>query len=487
MSCPCVTATAQRMRGSLPYPVGQRRAGSVDEHCLFRREPLGSLHGEDLSSAGRQCSPLHQGNNLADIDSLDLSRLNTSELLFGTPGYTLGLNEIRSLPLYTVTGTTYSAVTAGVVLSSSDTNVAMIQAGNQVKAAGAGSATITAAYNGRTATVAVNVKADPRTVQSLALTGPEAVLNSGQTSSPLRATAHYNNYEVQDVTGSAQYTSSNPGVAAIDPATHTVSAVQPGTALITASYGGKQATYRVTVIAASDAVQVTTTLKTPSGVVPALPGVVNAVYHNQPVQAEVVGGELAGLDFSTIGTVQVPVTLKMGGQEFSSTISAEVVPGYGLDELVNQLRSKLDNFSYPLGSGAGNYSAAKYADFVAAVDHAEGLAGNAELTQAQFIAELNALAEAEAALLNSLNTTQNGITYKAYRDFSGDTAGKYPYGITTQDLTNGATAVVREEGGNKFLRLTTTAVAGKANLFLPYAGEVNAEGISALSSNTVSG
>ncbi|OMG00976.1 family 43 glycosylhydrolase [Paenibacillus sp. FSL R7-0337] len=417
-----------------------------------------------------------KGNNLADIDSLDLSRLNTSELLFGAPGYTLGLNETRSLPLYTVTGTTYSAVTAGVVLTSSDTNVAVIQAGNQVKAAGAGSATITASYNGKTATAAVNVKTDPKRVQSLVLTGPEPVLISGQTSSPLRVTAHYNNYEVQDVTGSAQYTSSNPGVAAIDPATHTVSAVQPGTALITASTGGKQATCRITVIAASDAVQVTTTLKTPSGVVPALPGVVNAVYHNQPVQAQVAGSELAGLDFSTIGTVQIPLTLKIGGQEFSSTISVEVVPGFGLDEIVNQLRSKLANNSYPLGNGAGNYSAAKYADFVAAVEHAEALAGNAGLTQAQFNAELNALADAEAALLNSLNTTQNGITYKAYRDFSGDTAGKYPYGITTQDLTNGAAAVVQEEAGNKFLRLTTTAVSGKANLFLPYLGEVSAEG-----------
>ncbi|MFD2878054.1 Ig-like domain-containing protein [Paenibacillus rhizoplanae] len=142
------------------------------------------------------------------------------------------------------------------------------------------------------------------------------MLISGQTPSPLRATAHYNNYEVQNVTASAQYTSSNPGVAAIDPATHTVNAVQPGIAQITAVSGGKQATFRITVIAASDAVQVTSTVKTPSGVVPVLPGVVNAVYHNQPVQPQVTGSELAGLDFSTIGTVQIPVTLKINNQEF---------------------------------------------------------------------------------------------------------------------------------------------------------------------------
>lgn len=407
---------------------------------------------------------------------MDVFRLNTSELLFEAPGFTLGLGETRSLPLYSVTGTTYSTVNTGAVFSSSDTKVAVIT-GNQIEALKAGSVTITAAYNGKTTTAAVTVTAEPKSVQSVVMKGLSPILTSGQTSSPLQLTAHYNNYEVRKVTGDAQYTSSDPEVARMESGSvsQSVYAVKPGTALITATYSGKQAEYNLTVIPASEVVQVVTAVRTPSGVSPKLPGIVDVVYNNKPKQAAVVSRELTGLDFSSIGTVQVPVTLKLAGREFFSTVSVEVVPGYGLDEIVNQLRGKLVNFSYPLGDGLGNYSQSKYNAFVAEVDHAEELAGNANLTKEQFDRELNKLAEAEAALLASLNTTQDGVFYNAYRDFSGDTEGKYPYGIVSEALTGGATATVQEEGGNKFLRLTTTATAGKANLFLPYTGEVKAE------------
>lgn len=426
---------------------------------------------------GSNTISFYKGKNVAEIDSMDVFRLNTSELLFEAPGFTLGLGETRSVPLYTVTSTTYSAVNTGVVLSSSDPKVAVIDGGNQIKAAGAGSAIITASYNGKIATTAVNVAAEPKSVQSVVFSGLKPILISGQTSLPLQLTAHYNNYEVQNVTQNAQYTSSDSGVARIDsdPVTRSVYAVKPGTAFITAAYSGKQVTFRLKVIAASDAIQVASVVRTPSGVSPKLPGIVDVVYNNKPKQAAVVSRELTGLDFSSIGTVQVPVTLKLAGREFFSTVSVEVVPGYGLDEIVNQLRSKLVNFSYPLGDGLGNYSQSKYNAFVAEVDHAEELAGNADLTKEQYDGELTKLAEAEAALLGSLNTTQGGVFYNAYRDFSGDTAGKYPYGIVSEALTGGATATVQEEGGNKFLRLTTAATAGKANLFLPYTGEVKAE------------
>lgn len=425
---------------------------------------------------GSNTISFYKGKNVAEIDSMDVFRLNTSELLFEAPGFTLGLGETRSLPLYSVTGTTYSTVNTGAVFSSSDTKVAVIT-GNQIEALKAGSATITAVYNGKTTTAAITVTAEPKSVQSAVMKGLSPILISGQTSLPLQLTAHYNNYEVQKVTGSAQYTSSDPEVARLESGSvgHSVYAVKPGTARITATYSGKQAEYNLTVIPASEVVQVVTAVRTPSGVSPKLPGIVDVVYNNKPKQAAVVSRELTGLDFSSIGTVQVPVTLKLAGREFFSTVSVEVVPGYGLDEIVNQLRGKLVNFSYPLGDGLGNYSQSKYNGFVAEVDHAEELAGNANLTKEQFDRELNKLAEAEAALLASLNTTQDGVFYNAYRDFSGDTEGKYPYGIVSEALTGGATATVQEEGGNKFLRLTTTATAGKANLFLPYTGEVKAE------------
>nr|WP_256711207.1 family 43 glycosylhydrolase [Paenibacillus sp. FSL H7-0331] len=418
-----------------------------------------------------------KGNNLAEIDSMDIFKLDASEMLFDAPGYTLGLGETRSLPLYTVTGTTYTAVDTGAIFSSSDTKVVVIDGGVRVKAVSTGSTTITATYNGKTATATVTVAAEPKAVQSVAIGGLDRILTSGQTSGPLQVTARYNNYEVQNVTAAAQYTSSDPGVARIDSdsVTQSVYAVKPGTALITAEYNGKKAALNLTVIAASDAVQVASVVKIPSGVAPKLPSVVDVVYNSQSKKAEVVSWEPEGLDFNSLGTVQVPVTLKLDVRDFLSTVAVNVIPGWGLDEIVNQLRNKLTNFSYPLGDGLGNYSQSKYDAFVAEVNKAQELAVNADLSKEQFDEELDKLAQTEAALLGSLNSIRDGVIYNAYRDFSGDTVGKYPYGITTEDLTNGATATVQEEAGNKFLRLTTTATSGKANLLLPYAGEVKAD------------
>lgn len=418
-----------------------------------------------------------KGNHFAEIDSLDLFKLDTAEVLFASPGFTLGMGETRSLPLYTVTGATYNPVDNGAVFSSSNTKVAVIDGGVQVKAVGAGSTTITAIYNGKTATANVTVAAEPKSVQSVSLGGVDNILASGQKSRPLQVTARYNNYEAQNVTADAQYSSSDPEVARIqsDTVTQTVYAVNPGTALITAEYNGKKAAFKVTVTAAADAVRVVSTVKTPSGVAPKPPRVVDVVYNSEPMQAEVVAWEPEEIDLSSLGTVQIPALLKAGDRVFPSTVPVEVVPGWGLDEIVNQFRNKLANFSYPLGDGLGNYNPAQYDAFVAAVDKAEEMAGDPELSKTQFEKELNNLAEAEAALLGSLHNIQDGIVYNAYRDFSGDTVGKYPYGFTAEGLTNGATATIQEENGNKFLRLTTTAASGKANLFLPYVGEVKAE------------
>lgn len=418
-----------------------------------------------------------KGNNFADIDSLDLTRLNTSELLFGAPGYTLGLNGSLPLPLYTVTGTTYSAVETGAVFTSSDTKVAVVDGGSYVNAVGAGSATITATYNGKTTTAAITVAAAPKAVQSIAYGDLDRLLTVGQTSRPLQITARFSNNEVVNApAGDVQYTSSNSGVARItsDSVTQSVYAVSPGTALITADYKGKQTSFTVTVAAASDAVQVASVIKTSSGMAPKQPSVVDVVYHNEPQKADVVSWQPEGLNFSTLGTVQVPATLKVDGRDLPAAIAVQVIPGWGLDEVVSQLNNKLVNLSYPLGDGLGNYSQAKYDAFVAEVNKAEAMSLNAELTREQFEAEMENLAQAEAALLGSLNNNQDGAIYNAYRDFSGDTVGKAPYGITIEALTNGAKVAVQEESGNKFLRLTTAATSGKANLFLPFAGEVKA-------------
>lgn len=417
---------------------------------------------------------LSGGNNVAELDSIDLFQLDVeSEMLFESPGLTLGLGESRSLPVYRVTGTAASAVASGVSFRSSNTEVVGVH-GTVITGLKAGSATITATYNGQTATAAVIVAAEPKSVQSVAVSGLDNVLRSGQTGQ-LQLTARYNTHERLDVTADAVYSSSDTDVAEVT-VTGQVYHTQPGDTVITALYGGKEAAFGLTVAADPEAPLIQAPpvkAKTLSGVMPVLPGEVPVVHRGVGKRTAKVDWKMQGLDFNSLGKVRVLGVLEESGQAVAAAV--EVVPGWGLDEIVKNMRSRIVNFSYPLGDGLGNYSPDAYDALIAELDHAERLSVNPDLRKKQFEETLDRLAEAEAALLGSLNLTEDGIAYNAYRDFSGDEAGKFPYGIAIEDLTNGAAATVQEEGGNQFLRLTTSAVSGKANLFLPYAGEAKAE------------
>ena len=133
----------------------------------------------------------------------------------------------------------------------------------------------------------------------------------------------------------------------------------------------------------------------------------------------------------------------------------------------------MGRLSYPVGEGPGTYSATAYQEVSDALDAAEASAADPGLSQAEADDVLARIAEAETALDETLNLKGDGVTYNAHRSFEFDQAGKVPYGIAVEALTNGATALVTEEEGNTFLRLKTEA-NGKANLFLPYMGSVTA-------------
>jgi hypothetical protein len=156
------------------------------------------------------------------------------------------------------------------------------------------------------------------------------------------------------------------------------------------------------------------------------------------------------------------------------SLRTESTVGQRLQAAVDAKRAGMSGISYPLGDALGNYSQAAYDSLISALNAGDALAKNGAATQQQADEALNAITDSETALANSLVLARDGMTYNAYRDFAGDQVGKYPYGFNVEGMTNGATATVQEEGGNKFLRLTTTSTAGKADLFLPYAGEVKA-------------
>ncbi|ACS99803.1 glycosyl hydrolase 115 family protein [Paenibacillus sp. JDR-2] len=161
---------------------------------------------------------------------------------------------------------------------------------------------------------------------------------------------------------------------------------------------------------------------------------------------------------------------------WNPSLRTESTAGQRLQAAVDAKRAGMSGISYPLGDALGHYRQAAYDSLMNALNAADALAKSGTATEQQADEALNAITVAETALANSLVLTQDGVAYNAYRDFSGDEAGEVPYGFNVEDLTNGAAATVQEEDGNKFLRLTTTATSGKANLFLPYLGEVTATG-----------
>lgn len=151
---------------------------------------------------------------------------------------------------------------------------------------------------------------------------------------------------------------------------------------------------------------------------------------------------------------------------------ADNTHGAALKEFVDAERAKL-NVSIPLGSGLGCYGYAEYTALTDALDTAEALSARAP-TEAAKNAAVDEVTAAWTGLIDSLNLSEGDITYNVYRDFSGDQAGSFPYGFTAENVSNTGAAKIVEEGGNKFLRLTTGAGAGgnkngMAKLNLPYA------------------
>ena len=210
------------------------------------------------------------------------------------------------------------------------------------------------------------------------------------------------------------------------------------------------------------------------GQTPKLPLYAPVVYADGSTGIAEVNWRLDGLVFNTPGIVQVPGKLK--GLEVNATAAIEITPGWGLDELVKETRSRTVELSIPVGEGLGTYSQAAYDALLAALDHAEELAADGNLTEEQFRGARDALAGAEAALSGSLKLTQDGLAYHAYRDFETDTTGKQPFGIEATKVQNGGAAQIVEEDGNTFLRLTTGIGKGYTNMFLPYTEQVTAAG-----------
>lgn len=133
------------------------------------------------------------------------------------------------------------AVVAGAAFSSSNPEVAAVAADGTVTALKAGTAEITAVYEGKTAKSIVTVVE----LASLSFEEKKHSLVKGETfKEPLKAT--YSDGTVAYITHGATYNSSNDKVASIAD-DGTITAVKPGSATITASYRGNQSEIKIKV------------------------------------------------------------------------------------------------------------------------------------------------------------------------------------------------------------------------------------------------
>lgn len=140
-------------------------------------------------------------------------------------------------------------VTAEAQWTSSSSGTASVNGGS-VGGVAAGTATITAAYGGLQASGAILVTAAGQptpTVTSLSVTGNTSI-EVGQTTQ-LQAVAHFSDGTTLSVSGSASWSSANAAVAPV--LAGLVSGQSAGSALITATYGGRSASATVQVSAAT--------------------------------------------------------------------------------------------------------------------------------------------------------------------------------------------------------------------------------------------
>lgn len=142
-------------------------------------------------------------------------------------------------------------VTGQTSWTSANSGIAPVNSTGLVTGAAAGTAVISASYQGQNAAVNVTITGGgpppPPTVNSLAVTGTSP-LTVGQ-SAQYSAVASLSDGTTSNVNGQSQWSSSNPGVATVS-STGNVTAVAAGQTTISATYQGKSGAVPLTVNAA---------------------------------------------------------------------------------------------------------------------------------------------------------------------------------------------------------------------------------------------
>ncbi|WP_127491726.1 Ig-like domain-containing protein [Paenibacillus glycanilyticus] len=157
----------------------------------------------------------------------------------------VGTSEMFTLTAY-YGGSVTDDVTQLADWSSDDTSVATVDVNGQVTAVSGGTATITGAYGGYSATIEITVPGALPIITSLTATPSSLALHMDDTAQPITITANWSNNTTTNVTGLVDWTISNSDVVDFDSAS-TFLPISVGTATINAVYNNVSVDIPVTV------------------------------------------------------------------------------------------------------------------------------------------------------------------------------------------------------------------------------------------------
>ncbi|MNG93607.1 Bacterial Ig-like domain (group 2) [compost metagenome] len=190
---------------------------------------------------------------------LTVTNATVSQIQITPPSLTLAKGTKGKLTaIATYSDNSTQDISNQVVWNSSNIGVATINLSGEVSAVSNGSATLTGSVGAVTSN-SVSLSVTNASVNQIDLSATASTLAAG-TKAQLTAVASYSDGSSQNITPLVSWSSSDSDVATISTSGE-VTAVAPGTAVITGSFGGQTSTLTVTVTAATvSAIQISTPL-----------------------------------------------------------------------------------------------------------------------------------------------------------------------------------------------------------------------------------
>ncbi|THF74922.1 Ig-like domain-containing protein [Cohnella fermenti] len=331
-----------------------------------------------------------------------------------------------------------SDVTSSATWKSSDTSIASVDEG-KITANKSGSAVITATYNGKSVTIAVDVDV----AKYLDVSPTKLTLSSGG-SSTLTVKATYADGTTADAASSATYSSDNEGAAFA--LKGKVTATKSGTAVITVSYGGKTADVTVYV-------DVPSKLTTSSSQIFLEPNEqeqadANAIYADNSAEKIVSGSATWTTSDSSIATVEAGLitAVAAGTATITATYNGKSVTMTVYVSTANRIELSKSQVSLLLNKTETIALTATYAD-----------GSTKDITD---IAEWKSSNESVADILNGVVTGYKAGTATLTATYGSKTATIAVEVDATSILTASSTNVYLNIAGTKSITLTATLAAG---------------------------